>query len=99
MAYASVYLDLSDFDDDDLLEEVEERLQNNLFENAIKEMLQKNEDVELYEELSSIHNWENKSFAKEWFERLPFAGSLKDWILKTYGAENETHTNQQTKSK
>ena len=81
-----MYVDLEEFDDCDILDEIRNRVSKRSFLEAlvcIDEV--KDFHSSLVEDLSSIHNWNNQETAKEFFESLRFSKSLKEWILKTYG--------------
>ncbi|WP_416825924.1 hypothetical protein [Helicobacter ganmani] len=81
----NVYVDLEEFDDCDILDEIRNRVSKRSFLEAlvcIDEV--KDFDSSLVADLSSIHNWNNQETAKEFFESLKFSKSLKEWILKTY---------------
>ena len=84
----NVYVDLDEFDDCDILDEVKNRISKKSFlESLVCINEVKDFDSSLATDLSSIHNWNNQETAKEFFESLRFSKSLKEWILKTYGKE------------
>ncbi|WP_297810116.1 hypothetical protein [uncultured Helicobacter sp.] len=82
----NVYVDLDEFDDCDILDEIRNRVSKRSFlESLVCIDEVKDFDSSLVENLSSIHNWNNQETAKEFFESLRFSKSLKEWILRTYG--------------
>lgn len=92
MAYVEVDIDLEKIDDQDLLDEIEDRIKYyDDFANSVKEILEQKANKKIYvleseilSNLSNLPNWENRCYAKEYFESLPFGESLKQWILQTY---------------
>lgn len=82
----NVYVDLDEFDDCDILDEIRNRVSKRSFlESLVCIDEVKDFDSSLAENLSSIHNWNNQETAKEFFESLKFSESLKEWILRIYG--------------
>ena len=86
-----VEVKLDEFCDEDLLEEIRTRIDRSYNDNFKEELigiLKKEflDSNQVLNDLESLHVW-NPSYAKEWFETLPFSKSLKKWILKTYKDE------------
>ena len=95
MAYIRVDVDLEEFDNDEILEEIEDRIRYDKdFQKEVKKILEKNmkqivdvRDSEIIENLKSIGHWQ-QSYARAWFETLPFSEGLIKWIKQTYATQN-----------
>lgn len=90
---AEVEIDLSDFSDDELLNEVSNRITWKAdFLNELKKMIpkQEKEELEEFEPLAVLYDftfWLNQKGAKKSFEAMKYSKEVKEWILKTYAGE------------
>lgn len=78
-------VDIEEFDDDELLDEVEHRAKNDFyFKEELLDRVDNFKEDDLAQTLESLPKWVNQEYAKEYFKTLEFSEGLIAWILKNY---------------
>lgn len=85
--YKEIEIELDDFDDDEVLEYVENCCENySVFRDEIIKIAEKHiSKDEIETTLDNLPKYPNQNYAKEIFEKMEFSKDLVKWILKTYG--------------
>ena len=85
--YKEIEIELDDFDDDEVLEYVENCCKNySVFRDEIIKIAKKHiSKNEIETTLVNLPKYPNQNYAKEVFEKMEFSKDLVKWILKTYG--------------
>ena len=85
-----VDIELCEFDDDEVLEYVEDCCENySVFREEIIKIAEKHiPKNEIETTLAYLPKYPNQNYAKEIFEKMEFSKDLVKWILKTYGNQS-----------
>ena len=86
-----VNIELCEFDDDEVLEYVEDCCEKNysvFIEKIIKIAEKHIPENEIETTLANLPKYPNQNYAKEIFEKMEFSKDLVKWILKTYGNQS-----------